>query len=166
MGDSWNRIGGTVLKQNVKIGDVFAVSLGNGRHVYGQIVANSQPKCYVIFDYESETQPDLKTLVNSKIVILTYTVDVFIEDGDWKVIGNIEPSSRINFPEYIIETSNGPKVMDYMGKILRCATPTDIKNLGTQKSVSPKVLELAIKAKFGTGEWYPTLNTLLYQDFN
>jgi len=150
------------LKQNANIGDIFAVSLENGKNVYGQIVANCKPKCYVIFDYESETHPDLMTLINSKIVILTYTVDVFIEDGIWKVIGNLKPPSNIKFPEYIIETSTGPKVMDYTGKMLREPTSSDLKSLGSKKSVSPKVLDLAIKAKFGTGEWYPTLDMLLY----
>lgn len=152
------------MQKNPIKGDVFAVQIGNGKFVYGQIVANSNPKCYVIFDYVSETSPDLITLVNSKIVFLTYTVDVFIEDGDWKVIGNVEPPTTINFPEYIIETPKGSMVMDYMGKMIRHATQSDLKNLGIKNSVSPKVLEVAIRAKYGTGKWLPPLDMLLYKE--
>jgi len=88
---------------------------------------------------------------------------VFIEDGDWEVIGNVQPLSNIRFPEYIIDTLSGTKVIDHFGKIIREATEIDKKELNTKKTVSPKVLEKAVEAKYGVGEWYPALEMLMYK---
>lgn len=151
------------MAHKAKIGDVFRVSLGNEQFAFGQIVANSKPKCYIVFNYKSSNLPDIKEIVNSKILMLTYTVDTFIEDGDWEVIGNIKPPA-IKFPEYVVETEKGTRVVDYNGKVIRKATIEDEQKLSTHKSVSPKVLDLAIKAKFGIGEWYPMMEILLYKE--
>ena len=55
-------------------------------------------------------------------------------------------------------------MVDYKGKVLRKATIEDEQRLSTHKSVSPKVLDLAIKAKYGNGEWYPMMDILLYKE--
>ena len=148
----------------IKIGDVFAIPLGNGEFAFGQIVANTKPECYVIYDYKSNDIPDLSLLISQKIIFLTYTVDLFIKNGNWRVLGNINPPSNIIFPEYLIDTLNGYMVMDYTGKKLRFATDKEKTMLSTHKSVSPHLLETAVKARFGTGESHPYEETLLYKE--
>jgi len=45
------------VKHKVKIGDLFAIPLGDGQFVFGQVVANTNPKCYIIFDNKSTLKP-------------------------------------------------------------------------------------------------------------
>lgn len=148
----------------IKIGDVFAIPLGNGEFAFGQIVANGSSKCYVIYDYKSNDFPDLSLLIRQKIIFLTYTEDLYIRNGNWKVLGNINPPSNIIFPEYRVETLNGTVVIDHTGKKLRFATDKEKTILSTHKSVSPMILEKSVKARFGTGESYPYAETLLYKE--
>lgn len=151
-----------------QIGDVFSIPLGNGQFAYGQIVTDTIEKYYAIFDYINSISPDIEELVRMRIIFLAMTVDAFIEDGDWPVIGNTRPPPDIDFPEYLIETSVGSCVMNYTGKILRKATFLDMNTLTNRSSFSPKALELAVKVKLGGegGEWYPAMSKMLYKQSN
>jgi hypothetical protein len=125
----------------VKVGDVFAIPLGNGEYGFSQIIDDIFQQCYVIYDYKSQVFPDPKEIVKYKILVLTYTVDVFIQDRRWPLVGNATPSSDVIFPEYIIGSSENERVMDHHGKTIRKATEEDKKKLTHMTSVSPALLE-------------------------
>lgn len=149
-------------KFKICVGTVIAIPIDNKRFAYGQIIADTKPECYIIFDYISNEYPDINELVSKKIIMLTYTVGTFIENGDWIIIGNVEPSGNIVIPEYIVDTLDGVMVVDCRRNIIRKASESDMTLLGTHKSVSPKVLDMAVKAKHGVGEWYPYMKILEY----
>ena len=146
----------------ITIGDVFAIPLGNGKYGYGQIVGGGQPKTYVIYDITADKHPDVNDIVSKKIIFFTHTVDVQIEDGVWHLIGKIEVPENIRFPEYIVDTPNGYFVTNFEGELLRPANPSEKELLKTRKSVSPSIIEDAIKAQYGIEEWYPYLENIKY----
>lgn len=146
------------------VGDIFAIPIGENKHGYGQIVGEGYTKTYVIYDIVSEAHPELNKITSSKIIFLTHTVDVPIEDGDWILLGNAEIPTNINFPKYKVDTPDGYYVTDYRGELISPASEEEISNLGTRKSISPSILEDAVKAKYGFGEWYKYLDNLIYNN--
>lgn len=152
----------------VKIGDVFAIPLGNGEYAYGQIVDDSKYPCYIIYDLKSTVFPAIQEIVTRRIIILTYTVDVFIKSGRWPLLGNIAPPSDIVFPYYLVGTlEDGNEkiiVMDHRGIFLRYATESDQQRLTRMSSFSPKALEDIAKFKFlGIGKYLSYMDKLIYR---
>lgn len=147
----------------VTIGDVFAIPLGENKFGYGQVVGGGHPKAYIIYDVTAVTHPEINDIVSSKIVFFTHTVDVPIEEGDWILIGNTDVPYGILFPEYVVDTPNGYYVTDFKGNLIRHATENEKEILNTRKSISPAILEDAVKAQYGFEEWYPYLEKLKYK---
>jgi hypothetical protein len=150
-------------KIKVSVGDVFAIPLDGTKYSFGQVVCEGHPKAYVIYNVISDVHPDLKEIISNDIIYFTYTVDVAIEDGNWLLLGNIDVPHRIEFPNYIVDTNEGFFVTDHKGNLIRPANENEVKELDTQKSVSPSILEDAVKANYGFGEWYPYLDKLKYK---
>jgi ribosomal protein S17 len=146
----------------VAIGDVFAIPLREDKFSYGQVVGGGNPKTFVIYDITSEIHPEVNDIVNRRIIILTHTVDVAIEDGDWILIGKSEVPNGIVFPQYLVDTPEGYYITNFEGQLLRPATEHEKENLSTRKSISPSILEDAVKAQYGIEESYPYLDNLKY----
>lgn len=49
------------------------------------------------------------------------------------------------------------------GQFIREATEKDVEKLSYLESISPVIVEDAVKYKFGNGEWYPYLENLIYK---
>ncbi|MFC4766471.1 Imm26 family immunity protein [Effusibacillus consociatus] len=143
-----------------RTGDIFSIRIDEKRYSYGQIVADNW---YAIFDIVAEKNPPLDQITNRSIVFLVESVDVKIEDGLWQIIGNYSIPKHIHFPKFLVETLEGYMVIDHNGKILGPASEYEIKNLAGKKSYSPAVIEDAVKAKFGSEEWYSYLDNLVYK---
>jgi len=167
-GDQGGKIKVKMKKIKVQAGDLCAIPLGNGEYAFAQLIDNLHQHCYVIYDYKGAIYPDLKELIKNKIIILTYTVDVFIDNGRWPLIGNISPPTKISIPNYIVgKFENGKekiKVVDNHGNYLREATVEDKKKLSYQTSVSPAVLENVARFKLlGIGRYRPYMEALFYK---
>lgn len=147
----------------VKVGDVFVIPLTENKFSYGQVIGVEDLKTYIIFDTTAESHPEIYDIVSKKIIFFAHTVDVSIEDGDWIIIGNSEIPEGIVFPEYVVDTSNGYYVTNFEGVLLRPATDIEKETLSTHKSISPSILEDAVKAYYGFEEWYPYLDKLKYR---
>ncbi len=120
----------------------------------------------IIFDITSDKHPSLEKIINKPIIFFIHTVDTEIEDGIWSVIGNTNIPKNITFPKYITETLEGFEVLSHKGKVLGIANKNQISSLKHLTSYSPKVLEDAVKARYGDGEWYSELDKLLYSSLS
>jgi hypothetical protein len=153
----------------VKIGDIYALPLGNGEYAYAQLIDITPFNYFVVYDYKSSTFPEVQNLVEQKIIILTNTVDVFIKDLRWPFVGNISPPSGVIIPNFIVGRLKDGKeqiiVVDYHGNYLRGATKEDKKTLLYQSSVSPAFLEHIAKHQLlGVGRSYPDIEKVFYKD--
>lgn len=147
----------------VKVGAVFAIPINDREFAYGQIVADTKPRCYVIYAIKSSIHPELNKIVSSKILLLAYTVDAFLEKGPWLLLGYAEIPKDIVFPNFLLGVFETKTVVDHYGKHLRRATLKDVKELSYHRSVSPAVFRDAARAIWGELEWDPIDNWMLYQ---
>lgn len=152
-------------KHNVLVGDVFCIKItDSNNHSYGQVISvEGIAECIIIFDISSNVHQDVNEIVKKPILFLAHTVTVRIEDNIWGVIGNTDLPQQLSLPEYISETLDGFVVLNYKGEIVRNAVEKDKENLSTLKSCSPEIIEDAVNAKYGNGEWYPYLDKFLYK---
>lgn len=151
-------------KIKVSLGDLFAIPVNNELMTIGQVVhKGSTSDVYIIFDCVYKQGESINDVTNSSILFIVNTVDTKLEDSEWKVVGNKKIPEALILPTYIAETLDGFVVLDAGGIIIRHATENDVKCLSTLRSVSPAILEDAVKAKFGNEEWYPYLDNLLYR---
>jgi hypothetical protein len=153
----------------VKIGDIYALPLGNGKYAYAHLIDITPYNYFVVYDYKSSTFPEVQNLVKKKIIVLTNTVDVFIKDLRWLFVGNISPPSGVIIPNFIVSRLKDGKVqmmvVDYHGNYLGVATEIDQKTLHYQSSVSPAYLEHIAKYQLlGVGKKYPDMETFFYKD--
>lgn len=105
----------------------------------------------------------MEEIINKPILFFIQTVDTEIEDGNWIVIGNANIPNNIIFPKYITETLEGYEVLSHEGKVIGVADENQISTLKYLTSYSPRVLEDAVKARYGNGKWYLALDDLVYK---
>jgi hypothetical protein len=154
----------------VKIGDIYAIPLGNGEYGYAQLIDITPFEYFAVFDYKSSSFPEVRSLIKHEIIILTSTIDLDIKNHNWPFLGNIAPPSGIVIPNYIVSTlkePNGAKiqimVVDCHGKYLRKATEKDQRTLVHQTSVSTALFEHLIQYKLlGVGECYKGMEQFFY----
>ncbi len=148
------------------IGDVFRIKINENLSCFGQLVCKGKTSISVIiYDYTSnEDNLDINIITKNKIIYYVNTVNLFLTNGKWEVIGNQPIPSNLNFPEYIIETLDGYKVLSHEGNIIRNATKNDINKLNFHNSYSPIIVEDAVKAKYFGEDWYPALDKIIYNE--
>jgi hypothetical protein len=150
-------------KIKVRVGDVFAIPLDNGELAFGQLVDNANLHCYIVFDYRSHDFPDVWEITKKPIIIIAFTVDVFIEDGSWPLLGNICPPSNIKFPKFLVDTETKTMVIDFQGRYLHEASQDEKHNLRRRSSYSPIILKKVAEFKLSDGEYLPYMEKLLYE---
>ncbi|WP_349408754.1 Imm26 family immunity protein [Pseudalkalibacillus sp. SCS-8] len=150
-------------KFKVSIGDIFTIPFNQELKAIGQVVLQGATSdVFIIFDCIYKENEMLNKIQNQPILFMFNTIDTRLEDGEWQIIGNDRPPKNLALKNYISETLDGYVVLDAGGQIIRGATENDVKSLSNLSSISPEIVEDAVKAKFGNGEWYPYLDKLLY----
>lgn len=87
-----------------RIGDVFEISLSDGRKAYGQYVFWDQENGPIvrIFDLIADDQVDLSSITNRSLLFPPIVVGLMaaIKSGLWKIIGNIAIND-FDYPYFI-----------------------------------------------------------------
>lgn len=93
------------------------------------------------------------------------TDSMFVEDGDWHVIGNGEPPQGLGFGRYKVGGSGGPDGPFYEvfldGTRGRVLTPEEAATLKFGSSYSPAVVPHLIRIAHGVAEWRPFVDDVL-----
>lgn len=150
-----------------KVGDVFAVPLGNGEFAYTQMINNDMDQCYVIYNYKSILPPALDDLKSNRVIVLMYTIDEFVRNGRWPYVGSIVPPKSIKIPYYLAETYDGKLrsiVVDHQGNFLHVASEMDKQKLSYKSSFSPKALEDVVRYIFLGIGYANYMKILFYND--
>ncbi|MFN8698013.1 MAG: Imm26 family immunity protein [Flavobacteriales bacterium] len=151
------------------LGDVFAISLGNGEEAFGQIVsfARTHHAFYVcVFDYKKEIkiQRDIPLICSSNIMFLGATTDSKFYHGDWSVVGNYTGNiSGILFPFHKVRTLKGYFLVDHKGKMYFEMSESDMSEFENPMNFDPSQFETAAKAHFKLIPWDSNLiDDLMY----
>ncbi len=153
------------MKKKIKstnIGDVFRIEVKDKLYCFGQIVfKGTLSDTIIIFDKISSCNLALNEIINNQIIFYVNTVDEFITNGRWVLIGRTCLPDNLNYKEYITDSN---KVLSQEGIVIRTASTYDTKVLKSYISFSPIVVEDAVKAKYGFEDWYPALDELVYNE--
>lgn len=148
--------------KSTNVGDVFRIEIKEELYCFGQIISKGTlSDTIIIFDKIGSSNLDLNDIINNKIIFYVNTVDEFITNGRWVLIGKTFLPDNLNYKEYITDSN---KVLSQEGIVIRTASTNDVKVLKSYKSFSPIVVEDAVKAKYGIEDWYPALDDLVYKE--
>lgn len=122
----------------------------------GQIVADWNGELYfAIFDKKFPSKDvDPRIVVGSTPALLVLSLDAKIWHGDWPVIGNIQ-SNLEHYPQpaFKVRQSGVVHIVSRDRTVYRPASPQEAEVLQYRTTSYPAVVEDAVKAYFGMGEW-------------
>lgn len=151
-------------RPRIAVGDVFRVPLGDrcASSGVGQVVERFGRSAYyfAIFDSVLTTagnpsDSEILGLLDKPIVLIALSLDGKLHAGHWAVIGHAAVADDVPLPAYR-ERVGGPArvdVVDYSGTRRRPASAEEARNLPDRTVVSPALVELALRALHGSGEW-------------
>jgi hypothetical protein len=139
-------------------GDVFELSLPDGRLGYGVIVKrgvlpSGGTPYMAIFRSAYDHRPDLAEIAKDEVALAGWTMDGLVYHGRWKVIGADFPIPSIPFPNSKVEIDRKFYVVDVEGEVIGLATPHELDLLDYQFSRAPISFQDAFEALHGFGEW-------------
>jgi hypothetical protein len=141
-----------------KVGDVFLVPLDDRSWACGQIVSAWNDELYLaIFGQKVEDRSvDVRSAIDQEPALLVLTLDAKFWHGDWPIIGNVR-ENLADFPQpaFKVRQSGVVYVESRDRAISRPASPSEVEILRYRNVSSPAVIEEAIHAYFGIGEWNP-----------
>lgn len=139
------------------VGDVFLVPLDEISAAGGHVIAiRENEELYVaILDRRlrrSESDPEVAIAGNP--VLLTLSFDGKLSNGEWPIIGNLaEAIERYPHPAFKIKHAGTMSIESRDKNVRRPATVDELEVLQNRSVASPMIIEDAIKAHFGLGEW-------------
>ena len=161
--ESLNLFRSMKLKVAANIGDVFLIPVDSEQYALAQLVSDWNGELYVaVFDHKvSALDVPLNTVVDLEPMFLALTLDAKLFHGDWPIIGNVQ-ENLADFPQpaYQVRQSGIVYLESRDRSISRPATEAEAAVLKFRTGYSPMVLEKAVKAHFGAGEWL-----IHYEDF-
>jgi hypothetical protein len=118
------------MKIRVKAGDIFQIPITDLQFCFGQVVINNKGVLRVVtFDqlYNSDDTFTIEQILNSKIILLTDTMDAKIWNGDWKIYSNASIVDK-DLPRPKFKVGLDPIfITDYSGKKLKIANEIEEK---------------------------------------
>ena len=137
------------------VGDVFEMALDDELRAFGQVVALTPYTNVFVAIFKSVTRltdapPPPAAIVADDIDLLLNTMPVELEEGGWRVLGNVTPDyRRIPRPAYIVRTQEGLMVESFDAQRSRPATATEIERLDHRDTYSPGLVRSAVAALHG-----------------
>lgn len=139
------------------VGDVFLIPLDEMSAAGGHVIAiRENEELYVaIMDRRlrrSESDPEV--VVAGNPVLLTLLFDAKLSNGEWPIIGNlVEAIDHYPHPAFKIKHAGTMSIESRDKSVRRPATEDELEVLENRSVASPMIIEDAIKAYFGIGEW-------------
>lgn len=150
-------------RRKLRVGDIFTIPLDADRVGYGQIVdtwgGSGGHFYFAVFAeaYTRDVAPPIDDVVAGDIALLALSMDALLHHGHWEVVGHREVDAGL-LPWPAFKEAVSPDefhVVDHTGQRRRPATVQETDELPFRSVVSPIVLERALQAIHGLGEWDP-----------
>ncbi len=150
----------TTKRKRIKltVGDVFELSVPDGRFGYGIVVKrgglkNGATPYIAIFHSIHDQRPDLSTLDRDAVALAGWTTDALVYHGRWSVIAHDRPLPIIPFPNFKIDIEGTFCVTDVDGEVIDDATPAEQDLLDNQFSRAPIAFQNAFESLHGFRDW-------------
>jgi hypothetical protein len=148
--------------KKVVVGDVFLISLNEGRYGIGQLAGDWQGELYVVI-YDKIVSADAAPadVDNEPLLFAALTLDAKLHRGDWRIIGNRKENiGTIPQPWFRVGVEGQTYIEARDRSVTRPASTTEAAALRLRTVVAPVRLENALKALHGIGEWHPRFDEL------
>lgn len=151
----------------LKVGDIFTIPISDEKTGFGQIIIIPSKSNFIIVVFEKvytgRDWPNVKEIIEDKILFLGYTMDAKLYHNHWQIIGN-ETSNldRIKLPYYKLGTPPDCKLVDYKGKVIGKIGKDKFQKLEYKTVLAPIEYELALKAYYKLGEWEEEFSQFIY----
>lgn len=142
---------------NAKVGDVFLIPLDETSCVGGQVISIRDENEFYLAVFgqrlsKDETDPETATSGAPKLLGLSF--DAKLWHGHWPIIGNlIEKVGAYPQPNYKVRIAGVLSFESRDATVTRPITDEEAKILEYRGVSDAAVIENAIKAIFGIGEW-------------
>ncbi len=150
----------------LKEGDIFEFAFSENRLCYGQIVSTYKKnvQTIVIFEGLYKSRPEIKEIMEDKILLFGNTFDAKFYHKNWIVIANEKSNlNKIKLPYYKLGI-DPVYLLDFFEKEIRKTKQDEEDNLEFKSYVAPIGFELAIKAYYKKSDWEQSYNKLLYSN--
>lgn len=145
---------------NLEKGDVFELTLPDGRFGYGVIVRKGKLKgggtpYIAILKSAYGVRPDLAKFADDEVALAGWTMDSLIYQGRWTVISRGVPLPAVPFPNFKTLINGAVWTTDVDGTPLDIATPIERELLDNRWRSSALLYQDAFEASHGLGDWRP-----------
>lgn len=152
-------------KSVIRVGDVLAIPLADGKIGVGYVAAEYSPSLAFYILLYGEMYPSIDEIgplaVGGEPVLWGLTFDAKVHAGHWTVIGNFPPDiGALPLPASKLEEKGRTIVEDVTGELWRLATQDEVDRLAYRKVVAAVRLENALKAHFGLRDWDPAFDEM------
>ena len=140
-----------------KVGDVFLIPLDESSAAGGHVVSirEGEELYLAVFDQRlslNEINPILA--IGGVPVLLALSFDAKFWHGNWPIIGNQgSPVGQYPQPNFKIKHTGVMSLESRDKTVRRPATPDELEILKYRSVATPIIIEDAIKAHFGIGQW-------------
>lgn len=141
-------------RTKLRAGDVFELTVPDGRLGYGVIVVPGNGVPYIIILRSlHQSEPRIAELAGDEIALVGWTMDALIYHGRWRVVGHDFPRRiDVPFPNFKVGMEGRMYITDVSGKHLDEATADQVDLLDYRFSRAPIGFQAPFEALHGFGE--------------
>jgi hypothetical protein len=153
----------------LRAGDVVRIPIDENRVGFGQVLDDSDPSVVylAIFGsaYPTGQEPEPHVVASDVIRFLGLTFDALVANGEWTVVGNLQPADDIPRPVFkeAVGASGVWHVVSFDGARRRPATAEEATLLPFRRAWAPILMQKALQAAHAVGPWLDTYKALEYE---
>jgi hypothetical protein len=139
----------------VAVGDVFRIPIDDSRFALGQIAGNWKGELYVVV-FEGVVAGDASPadVEGRNLLFAALTLDAKLHHGHWPIIGRFKSNlDDVPQPMFKVRQEGQPYIESRDRSFTRPASSAEANVLRYRTVSSPAVIDNAVKANHGQGEW-------------
>ena len=142
-------------------GSVLSIPLGDGSWALGSVVYPGINFFigFVIYRFHEPLIAD--DIIGKKLKIFSWTNDAEVFRGNWRNLGISIPIEDVDLPEYRVFVDGVEMIESFDGELLRHPDVRADSKLAFRKVRSPLLVQDAVQAAFGLGDWKPGFQDML-----
>lgn len=142
-------------------GSVLAIPLKKNDWALGYVISPGT-NFYIGFSVDRFREPlNADDIIGKDLKIFSWTNDAEVFRGNWKNLGISEPRDDIKLPEYKVFVNGVEMIESFDGENLRIPDKITDSMLAFRKVRSPLLVQDAVQAVFGLGDWKPGFQDML-----
>lgn len=142
-------------------GSVLAIPLEGDDWALGSVISPGT-NFYIGFSIERFREPlNADDIIGKDLKIFSWTNDAEVFRGNWKNLGISAPREDIDLPEYRVFVDGVEMIESFDGEYLRRPNVATDSRLTFRKVRSPLLVQDAVQAVFGLGDWKPGFQDML-----